>query len=267
MSEPVVTCEIDARGIAHVTLNRPEVNNAYNQDMISGLLEGVMALSVNDDVRLIVLRGNGRYFQAGADLKFMEALGKRAFDENLHMSQITTDLVRYLDECPKPTIALVQGGAFGGGVGVLCACDVVIASQEAIFSIAEVRWGLVAGPIVPQMCAAIGTRNVRRYALSAETFDAARACEMGLVHEVCATGKLEETAAPIIDKFLKNSPSAIAETKAIMFDTAYSRVDDALANHLALEHALRRRTEEGMEGLASFKEKREASWYPGPAKD
>jgi methylglutaconyl-CoA hydratase len=264
MPKSVVHLDIDARGVAHVTLDRPEVNNAYNDDLISQLLEGVLTLSHDDRVRVIALRGNGRFFQAGADLKFMKELGQQSFEENLHMSRITTDLVRYLDESPKPTIALVQGGAFGGGVGVLAACDVVVASQEAIFSITEVRWGLVAGPIIPQLNAAIGQRNVRRYALSAERFDAVRAREMGLVHEVCATGALEETAAPIIDQFLKSSPSAIAETKALMFDTLGARVDDGLATRLAVDHASRRRTDDGTEGLLSFEERREAAWYPGP---
>lgn len=265
MSEPVVTLEIDARGVAHVTLNRPRVNNAYNMELIESLLEGVLALTTDDSVRVIVLRGNGRFFQAGADLKFMKTLGTASFEQNLHMSRITTDLVRYLDECPKPTVALVQGGAFGGGIGILSGCDVVIASAEAKFSIAEVRWGLVAGPIVPQLCAAIGQRNVRRYALSAEGFDAQRAFEMGLVHEVCAAGELEASAAPIIDSFLKCSPSAIAETKALMFETFGKVVDDGLATRLSVDHASRRRSEEGAEGLASFTEKREAAWYPGVA--
>ena len=265
MSEAVVELDVDARGIAHVTLNRPKVNNAYNGDMIEALLEGVLSLGADDGVRLLVFRGNGRFFQAGADLSFMGELGNRSFEENLHMSRITTDLIRYLDECPKPTMALVHGGAFGGGVGMLAACDVVIASREARFSITEVRWGLVAGPIVPQLCAAIGQRNTRRYALSAEPFDAQRAWEMGLVHELCETGELETAAAPVIEKFLESSPSAIAETKALMFETAGARVDDGLAGRLSLEHAERRRSEDGTEGLASFKEKLQASWYPGPA--
>lgn len=262
MAEPVVRMEIDARGIAHVTLNRPQVNNAYNDALIGGLLEGVLALSANEDVRVIVFRGNGRFFQAGADLAYMKELGAKSFEDNLHMSRMTTDLVRYLDECPKPTVALVQGGAFGGGVGMLSACDVVVASAEAVFSITEVRWGLVAGPIIPQLCTAMGHRNVRRYALSAERFGAEAAKEMGLVHEVCPTGELEAAAEPIIEQFLKCSPSAITETKAILFDTFGEIVDDGLATRLAVDHATRRRTPDGTEGLLSFDEKREASWYP-----
>lgn len=265
MSESVVLVDVDSRGVANVTLNRPEVNNAYNGEVIEAMLEGVVALSTDDDVRVLVLRGKGRYFQAGADLKFMKSLGAATLEENLHMSRATTDLIRYLDQCPKPTMALVQGGAFGGGVGIVSACDVVIASQEARFSITEVRWGLVAGVIVPQLREAIGFRNVRRYALSAEGFDAQRAYEMGLVHEVCPTGELEATAAPIVDAFLKCSPSAIAETKEVLFETLGQTVTDPLATRLAIDHASRRRSEEGAEGLASFEQKREASWYPGPA--
>ena len=124
----------------------------------------------------------------------------------------------------------------------------------------------MAGVIVPQLREAIGFRNVRRYALSAEGFGAQRAYEMGLVHEVCATGELEATAAPIVDAFLKCSPSAIAETKEVLFETLGQTVTDPLATRLAIDHACRRRSEEGAEGLASFAQKREASWYPGPAK-
>ena len=265
MSEPVVLVDVDGRGVAHVTLNRPEVNNAYNEDVIESMLEGVVRLTTDDDVRLLVLRGNGRYFQAGADLKFMKKLGVASLEENLHMSRATTDLIRYLDQCPTPTMALVQGGAFGGGVGIVSACDVVIASEEALFSITEVRWGLVAGVIIPQLREALGFRNVRRYALRAEGFDAQRAYEMGLVHEVCATGALEETAAPLVEAFLKCSPSAIAETKAVLFETIGKAIDDPLATRLAIDHATRRRSEEGAEGLASFEQKRDAAWYPGPA--
>ena len=264
MSEPVVKVDVDSRGVANITLNRPEVNNAYNDDMLEGLLEGVLRLGADDEVRILVLRGEGRYFQAGADLKFMGALADRSFEDNLHISRVTTDLFRYLDQCPKPTVAIVQGGAFGGGVGLLTACDVVVAAENARFAITEVRWGLVVGPILPALGAAIGVRNTRRYALSAEPFDAPRAYEMGLVHELCAAEDLERTAGSIVERFLQCSPTAIAESKAVMFQTLGQVMDDAMAARLSLEHAERRRSEEGAEGLASFREKRQAAWYPGP---
>ncbi|NKB59690.1 MAG: enoyl-CoA hydratase [Alphaproteobacteria bacterium] len=263
MSEQPVLIDVDARGVATVTLNRPHRNNAYNDAMIQGLLDGVGRLAVDDKVRVIVLRGTGNYFQAGADLKWMNDLSKQSLDANLAMSTITTDAVRHLNACPKPTIALVHGGCFGGGLGMMAACDITIASEETQFSITEVRWGLVAGPILPQLCDAMGLRALRRFALTAEKFSVQTAKEFGFVQEICATGALDEAAAPVIDALLKCSPSAIAETKAFILRTAAHNVDDEAAPGIALAHAMRRRTEEGIEGLASFNERREASWYPG----
>ena len=175
MTDPVVLCDIDHRGIATVTINRPDVNNAYNGEMIDALLDGTATLGADPNVRVIVLRGNGRHFQAGADLKWINDVSARTEEENIAVSQRTTDAVRFLNNCAKPTVALVHGGCFGGGTGIIAACDIVIASDDAMFSIAEVRWGLHAGPILPALAAAMGTRNLRRYALSGERFDAATA--------------------------------------------------------------------------------------------
>lgn len=265
MTTPVVLMEKDERGVATVRINRPEVNNAYNGEMIDALIDGVGTLGKDEDVRVIVLRGNGRHFQAGADLNWVAGMSELSEAENIKASQKTTDVIRFLDACPKPTIGLIHGGCFGGGTGVAAACDIVIASLDAIFSIAEVRWGLAAGPIIPQLNAAMGVRNVRRYALTGERFDATQAWELGLVHEVCDEGELDETAAPIIDSLLKNGPGAIAETKRIVFETAGLEIDDELAQILSEAHGTRRMSAEATEGLASFREKREANWYPGPA--
>ena len=139
MSEPVVLCEVDSRGVATVRLNRPEVNNAYNGDMIDALGEGVEALSKDDAVRIIVIRGNGRHFQAGADLKWIQEYSGKSFEENLAVSRATTAAVHGLTRCLKPTIALIHGGCFGGGTGMASACDIVIADESAIFSITEAR--------------------------------------------------------------------------------------------------------------------------------
>lgn len=262
MNEQPVLMNVDARGIATLTLNRPHRNNAYNDAMIQGLIDCVTTCQANDKVRVIVLRGNGNYFQAGADLKWMNELSKKSLDANLAMSTITTDAIRHLNSCPKPSIALVHGGCFGGGLGVMAACDIAIASAETQFSITEVRWGLVAGPILPQLCDAMGLRALRRYALTAERFGATIAQQTGLVQEVCETGALDETAAPIIDALLKCSPSAIAQTKDFLLRTAAHEINDQAATGISLDHALRRRTQDAIEGLASFNERREASWYP-----
>ncbi len=197
MQDSIVLTEIDPRGVATITLNRPKVNNAYNSLMIQELLSAVQELVENELVRTIILRGNGRHFQAGADLNWINEVSKLTNDENLTVSQNTTDAVRFLNQCPKPTIALVHGACFGGGTGIVAACDIVIATINAFFSIAEVRWGLHAGPILPQLAAAIGTRNLRRFALTGESFDATQAWEIGLVHEVCEENELEDISDPL----------------------------------------------------------------------
>ena len=257
-----VLWELDARGVASVELNRPEVNNAYNGDLIEGVHQAMDALGGAQGVRAVVLKGKGRHFQAGADLAWINAVRQKSPAENELASRRTGDLVRRLDSLPVPTIALVQGGCFGGGTGILAACDIVVASEDAIFAIAETRWGLMAGVILPQLFQAIGLRAVRRYALSGERFDAREACRIGLVHEVCATGKLEEVGARIVDGLLMNAPAATGATKLRALAVAGAVVGDALFADLVREHAATRQLAEAVEGLASFKEKRKPSWYP-----
>ena len=264
MMEPVVLTEKDRRGVATVRLNRPAVNNAYNRDVIDGLIDAVGRLAAGADVRVIVIRGKGRHFQAGADLNWLTEVSGLDEARNIEASRKTADAVRFLDACPKPTVALIHGGCFGGGTGIAAACDIVIASADAQFSIAEVRWGLAAGIIIPQLAAAMGPRNVRRYAITGERFDAERARALGLVHEVCPEGGLDAAAAPLIEHILRNGPAAVAETKRILFDVARLGVDDELADRLSRGHGRLRMSEEAAEGLASFREKRQAAWYPGP---
>jgi methylglutaconyl-CoA hydratase len=265
MTTNTVLTEVDRRGVATVTLNRPDVNNAYNGEMIVGLIDTFGALAADARVRLVLIRGKGKHFQAGADLKWIRETSKLSPEANLQVSANTTNAVRGLNEFPKPTIALVHGGCFGGGVGLVAACDIVVASEDAFFAITEVRWGLVAAPILPQLNARIGLANVRRYALTAERFDARRAREIGLVNEVCEPGKLDEAVAPMIDALLMCGPDAVAETKACTLELGRQLVSDDLAARLARMHAAKRMTAESAEGLASFLEKRKPVWYPGEA--
>jgi methylglutaconyl-CoA hydratase len=263
MSEPVVLLDIDTRGVATVTINRPEVNNAYNSEMIQAMIDGITHCASNDEVRIIVIKGNGRHFQAGADLKWLNEIGKLSPEENLAVSLSTASAIRGLTEIMKPTVALIHGGCFGGGTGIAAACDIVIASEDAQFSITETRWGVMASVIIPQLNAAIGPRNTRRYALTCERFDAAKACELGLVHEVCPTGGLDEAAAPVIENLLMAAPIATAQTKGAILKDARLLVSDTYFNELVEMHATKRQTDEATEGLASFAEKRSPSWYPG----
>jgi len=168
---------------------------------------------------------------------------------------------------PIPVIALVQGGCFGGGTGLIASCDIVIASQEAQFSIAESRWGMVAGIIIPQLNDAMSVRQVRRYALTGERFSAEQALRMGLVHEVVAAAELPAAGERVIDAILHNGPQATALTKATALRSCWSTLPAADQQQLIREHALKRQSSEAAEGLASFREKREAAWYPGQKTD
>lgn len=260
-----VQWELDGRGVGTVTLNRPEVNNAYNGDLIRGLHEALDALGASSGLRVVVLRGNGKHFQAGADLTWLAEVARQSPAENERVSRATAESVRRLDTLPLPTVALVQGGCFGGGTGFAAVCDVVVASDDAIFSISETRWGLMAGIILPQLCRAMGLRHVRRYALTGERFDAHEARRLGLVHEVCPAGTLEATGARIVDALLMNAPAATAATKLRALGVAGAFVDDGTFRDLVREHAATRQLDEAVEGLASFREKRKPRWYPGPA--
>ena len=258
-----VLWNVDARGVATVTLNRPEVNNAYNGELIEGVLKALDALGAEKNLRAVVLKGNGKHFQAGADLKWINAVRTSSPDENLRVSRATAEAVQRLNTALVPTVALVQGGCFGGGTGIIAACDVVIAADNALFSIAEVRWGLHASIIIPQLADAIGVRQLRRYALTGERFGAEEAARIGLAHMVVPFAELEAQGARVVEHLLANGPEAIAETKSWVLKSAWSDFDDAQFAALIDSHAKKRQSAEAAEGLASFAEKRAAKWQPG----
>ena len=255
-----VLWQVDERGVAGLVLNRPEVNNAYDGALIEGLLAALDALARVEALRAVVITGDGRHFQAGADLGWIEAVRTASAEENIRVSRATATAVRRLNAAPVPTVALVQGGCFGGGTGIIAACDVVIAADNAVFSIAEVRWGLTAAIIIPQLNDAIGVRQVRRYALTGERFGAAEARRIGLVHEVVPAAELATAGARIVDHLLANGPEAIRQTKAHALAHAWGDVDDATFDRLVEAHAAKRRSTEAAEGLASFAQKRAAKW-------
>ena len=202
MTANPVLWDLDARGVATVTLNRPEVNNAYDAGLINGVLAAMDELGSKPNLRVVVLKGNGKHFQAGADLKWINGVRPKSAEENEVVSRATFEAVQRLNTLPIPTVALVQGGCFGGGTGVISACDVVIAADNALFSITEVRWGLTAAIIIPQLCDAIGVRQVRRYALTGERFGAVEARRIGLVHEVVPLAELEAAGAKVVEQLL-----------------------------------------------------------------
>src|SRR4029077_1270581 len=258
-----VLWSVDTRGVAQVVLNRPEVNNAYDGDLIQGLLAAIDALAGADALRAIVIKGNGRHFQAGADLKWIDAVRTSSPQENIRVSRATAEAVQRLNLTPVPTVALVHGGCFGGGTGIVAACDVAIAAEDAVFSIAEVRWGLTAAIILPQLADAMGVRQLRRYALTGERFGAAEARRIGLVHEVVPRAELEAAGERTLGHLLENGPEAVAETKVLALRAAFADLDATAFARLVESHARTRTSAEAAEGLASFAEKRPAHWKPG----
>ena len=256
-NEPVLW-NVDARGVATVTLNRPEVNNAYDAALIQGLHDAMDALG--SGIRAVVLRGAGRHFQAGADLKWIRAVAAQGREENERASRATALAVHRLNTLPVPTVALVQGGCFGGGTGIVAACDIAIAADDAMFSIAETRWGLTAAIILPQLADAIGARQVRRYALTGERFNAHEARRIGLVHEVVPAGELLAAGEKLVNQLLQNAPQANAQTKTAALEFAWGAARDDVLERLVAQHAAKRRSQEAAEGLSSFVEKRAARW-------
>ncbi len=259
-----VLCAIDQRGVASVTLNRPEAANAYNGALIDGLIETFGRLARLSELRLVVLRGAGRHFQAGADLGFLRHLRTVPSEENLDFSRRTLAAIDGLRQFPHPTLALIHGGCFGGGVGIAAACDIAIAAADAVFAISEVRWGITAAPIIPLLVQRLGERTASRLALTGERFDAAAALRIGLVHEVAPAGRLEAAAAEIVENLLMAAPQAAAMTKRLVAEAVGTADRPALDERIIAEGASRRRSPEAAEGLASFAEKRRPAWHPAP---
>ena len=262
MTDPILVA-VDARGVATVTLNRPAVNNAYDGALIDALAAGLARLAAAPGLRLVILRGAGKHFQAGADLAFLRRLTAAPADENLAFSRATVAAIDALANFPCPTLALIHGGCFGGGVGMVAACDMALASDDAVFSLTEVRWGITPAPIVPALVAAIGPRALARYGLTAERFGAQEALRIGLLHAICPPGGLDEAAAPIVEGILMAAPDAVAATKRLVRTAAGLATTAEFRDTLALEAATRRHAAEAREGLASFAEKRKPRWYPG----
>ncbi len=258
-SEPVLW-ECDQRGVATVTLNRPERNNAYNSAMIRGLHDAMDDLASEQTLRVVVLRGNGAHFQAGADLTWLAETRAQSPRHNLDVSRATAMAIDRLNRLPVPTVALIHGFCVGGGTGIAAACDVVVASRDARFAISEARWGVTAAVIVPHLVDAIGARQVRRYALTCERFDAETAMRLGLVHEVVEDGELAAKGEAIVQALLECAPGAISETKALAIACSSGNLGGGAFENLIEVHSLKRQSVEAGEGLASFAEKRRAAW-------
>ncbi len=260
-----VLCAIDARGVATVTLNRPRLGNAYDGALIDALSAIFTRLAGEAGLRCAVVRGAGRHFQAGADLAFLRSLPVAPAAANLDFSRRTLAAITALRDFPRPTLAVIQGACFGGGVGIAAACDMAIAAEEAVFAISEVRWGITAAPIIPLLVERLGTRALGRLALTGERFSAAEALRIGLVHEVHPAAGLAAAAERIVDELLRAAPEATAMTKALIAEAAATPDTPAFRERIAAEAAGPRLSAEAAEGFTSFAEKRSPGWYPQPA--
>ncbi len=257
--QSIVTEVDDSVGI--VTLNKEERHNAFDQQLIDELTHALLSLDADPAARVIVLSSAGKSFCAGADLNWMKRAITNTAQENLHDAHAFARLMRTLNELSKPTIARVHGPAFGGGVGLIAACDIALATYDAQFALTEVKLGILPAVVAPYLMAAIGERQCRRYLLSAERFSAAEAYRIGLVHEIVpGEEELDEAIGEIIDSLLKNGPNAQAECKALLRIVAGQPIDDATVEETTQRAAIVRSTPEGHEGLSAFLEKRKPNW-------
>ncbi len=256
MKFETISLAISPRGIATIVLNRPERGNAHDQAMLAELGHVFAALAADQGARVVVLRGSGRHFCAGADL----ADQTRA-EAGTPAGPTLFEVLEAIDRLPKPTIAAVHGGAVGGGAAIVACCDVVVATEAAFFSIPEVRVGMAPVRLAPIFIRAMGHRSFRRYGLSGERMDAAEALRVGLAHRLCTPQTFDAAIAEVADAMLHGAPGAIGELKS----ACAALVTPPWPAGPATESARRElaRTPEAVEGIASFREKRKPSWYPG----
>lgn len=260
MLKPLFMEEIGEDGVAWITLTRPEVHNAFNDTLIAELTVALEGIGTDERVRVVVLEAKGRSFSAGADLNWMQRMTGYSREENLRDARALARLMRTLDELPKPTMALVQGPAFGGGVGLIACCDIAIAAETAHFCLSEVKLGLIPAVIAPYVVAAIGERAARRYFLSAETFGSRDALRLGLVHEVVADEALGDAGKRVLKALRQGGLQAQVAAKALIRAVAKRPVDDALVDDTARRIARVRASDEAREGIAAFLAKRKPDW-------
>ncbi|HTX58426.1 MAG TPA: enoyl-CoA hydratase-related protein [Verrucomicrobiae bacterium] len=246
-------------GVARVALARPDVRNAFNAEVIAALDETFAQLGTSPHVRAVVLSGEGRVFCGGADINWMRASLALSYDENVADAERMSEMFRTIDRCPKPTIARVHGAALGGGAGLVAVCDVAIASDDALFGFTESKLGIIPAVISPFVLAKIGASHARALFLTGERFGAARAREIGLVHEVVASDALDQAVDRVLGELHTAGPSAVAAAKALVHDVRACSYD-ASKELTARAIAKQRVTPEGQEGLRAFLERRPASF-------
>jgi methylglutaconyl-CoA hydratase len=259
MSQKVLS-QIDADGNATVMLNRPDVHNAFDPEMVDALTATLRKLESTPSVRAIVLTGSGKNFCAGADIDHMKRSARFSREQNLENARATALMLHTLHTLEKPTIACVRGAARGGGVGLVAACDIAIAERGATFRLSEVKLGIIPAMISPYVIAAMGPHHAHRYMLSGEELDSAEAFRTGLVHDICEEPELNAVVGRMLAHLYSSGPNALAAIKKLIPEVAGRRIDEAMIEMTAQRIAEIRTTAEAQEGLTAFLEKRKASW-------
>jgi methylglutaconyl-CoA hydratase len=247
---------------ATVTLNRPEVRNGFNDEVIAELTAAFRELGARDDVRCIVLAGDGPAFCAGADLNWMRRMAGYTRDENLADAAALAEMLRVIYRCPKPTIARVQGDVYAGGIGLVAACDIAVSVDTAQYCLSEVKLGLIPATISPYVIRAMGARAAHRYFLTAERFSAAEALRIGFVHEVVAAPDLDAKVAELAQALIQAGPEAVHACKRLVQDVAQQEITPELVAATVQGIANIRVSAEGREGVQSFLQKRKPAWLP-----
>ncbi len=255
------TLEIELQGtVATIWMNRPDLHNAFDEILIAELTAACIALDDDNDVRVVVLAGRGKSFSAGADLNWMKRAANNGIADNLNDARALAQMLRTIAEMKKPTIARVQGAALGGGMGLAAACDIAVASTKAVFATSEVKFGIIPSAISPYVLRAIGARQAYRYFQSAERIDAARAREIGLVHEAVEPEQLEAKVQEIVDALLQGGPLSQAAAKELIRAVDGQKVNETLVEDTAHRIAHLRATPEAREGISAFLDKRTPNW-------
>jgi methylglutaconyl-CoA hydratase len=258
---PFQALEIQLTGpVATLWMNRPDLHNAFDETLIAELTAACITLDEDKDIRVVILAGRGKSFSAGADLNWMKRAANNGLDDNLNDARALARMLRVLAEMKKPTIARVQGAALGGGMGLAAACDIAVASTKAIFATSEVKFGIIPSAISPYVLRAIGARQAYRYFQSAERIAAARACEIGLVHETVEPEQLDAKVQEIVDALLQGGPLAQAAAKNLIRAVNNQPINETLVDDTAHRIAHLRATPEAREGIAAFLEKRNPNW-------
>ncbi len=248
-------------GVTRLALDRPKVHNAFDDRLIAALTQALVAAGADEGCRAVLLTGEGRSFSAGADLGWMRRMAGYDLNANFDDARALARLMHVLDECPKPVVAAVNGAAIGGGVGLVAAADVAISAENAVFQLSETRLGIVPAVIAPFVLRAIGERQARRLFLTAERFSAARALELGLVHETVPAAFLRARAEEVVAGLLANGPKALASAKRLCRDLR--NLEGDVAEHTARLIAELRASNEGQEGIRAFLDKRPPAWRGG----